>query len=521
MFLDDDVIPGPECIRRLLTALTRWPAFAAVAADYLGESQGRVHSGHVGMGATLFRRSALERIRFRNTADRCECQCCCDDLRALGLNVGYVPTAHAEHRNADRPREDHRQAKPPSCVLPCHRLAPRIVVAFDSNHLSLFRKVFLPSLRGANNDEPVTAVAYGLSRDQQEALATEENVEILAFPDNGINPSLRRLKGFEIALQRWPTQTPVAYWDARDVKFQTSVAPIWQFVRENPDKMLVVHEPISHPENRAVAEWTLSILEPHFRRQVFGLLSQRPFLNAGFAAGTAEALLHYLRESQRLRAEGTLRGSTDWGDQTTFNLYCHLNPQRWKAIDSGWNFCLCHRHLGRDYHVTSPDRQGRFLVRHANGETVPVVHGNAGSMGQLVAQIASDEVRHYLGCSRMTPSACSRIHRGPTECPATFETSLGSVVLDRPHHPKSAGIGAFCGIISRTSSTTHEAWNIGEMTPTVNPLFSVKDESFIFLVDPHRSVPNRFPVPFLAPLGGIPEHIKKSKIVWLETAHLA
>ena len=104
MYLDDDVVLGPGCMARLLMGLRRRPEFAALAADYNGE----MNSGwenwdyprHVGMGATLFRRERLAVMTFRWESGRCECQCCCDDLRRGGFAVGYLPGAVASHRQS-------------------------------------------------------------------------------------------------------------------------------------------------------------------------------------------------------------------------------------------------------------------------------------------------------------------------------------------------------------------------------------------------------------------------------------
>src|SRR5947209_1675581 len=40
LFLDDDVVLGPGCVARLVEALRQRPAYAALAADYLGELGG-------------------------------------------------------------------------------------------------------------------------------------------------------------------------------------------------------------------------------------------------------------------------------------------------------------------------------------------------------------------------------------------------------------------------------------------------------------------------------------------------
>ena len=52
---------------------------------------------HIGMGALMLPRSVLERIEFRAEPGRCECRCCCDDLREWGFKVDYLPGYRAGH----------------------------------------------------------------------------------------------------------------------------------------------------------------------------------------------------------------------------------------------------------------------------------------------------------------------------------------------------------------------------------------------------------------------------------------
>ena len=102
MFVDDDVVLGRGCVASLLQTLQARVEFAAFAADYNHEMKaGRGNSDyppHVGMGATLFRRKPLESVTFRWEDQKCECQCCCDDLRRAGYGIGYLPGAVAWHK---------------------------------------------------------------------------------------------------------------------------------------------------------------------------------------------------------------------------------------------------------------------------------------------------------------------------------------------------------------------------------------------------------------------------------------
>ena len=97
MFLDDDVWLEPACISTLVEELRRRPAYAALAADYLGECRAGEIAGHVSMGATLFRREALDQVCFAWRGGSCECQCCCDDLRRLHWGIDYLSLARARH----------------------------------------------------------------------------------------------------------------------------------------------------------------------------------------------------------------------------------------------------------------------------------------------------------------------------------------------------------------------------------------------------------------------------------------
>ncbi|MHC4177714.1 MAG: glycosyltransferase family 2 protein [Planctomycetota bacterium] len=377
MFLDDDVVLANNCVRQLVGQLRRQAIYGALAADYLGQAVWGGPTRHVAMGATLFRRPVLDRIRFRWEPKKCECQCCCDDLRRLGYGIAYDRIARAWHL----PRNELGSPSPATCPEQ-HAAAEEcqeghILAAFDRRHYHLFRDRFLKSLRGAGNDEWVTAVCYGLFPSQRRALERMRHVQLLRLPADMTAAPIRRLRDFQTVLARLPTTVPVAYWDAGDVWFQGSLQSLWSTVAAHPDKLLAVREPISHPQNTAVAEWTLSIQQPASRDRAFRLLSGRPFLNSGFAAATAEAMLRYLLYAHRLRHASMLRGTRDWGDQVVFNLYCHANPESWQEVGQQWNYCLCGRPKGEVYRR----RDGRFVSR--TGKPIHVVHGNARTLERV------------------------------------------------------------------------------------------------------------------------------------------
>lgn len=376
MFLDDDVVLDPQCVRQLLRVLCRRRSLGAVAAPYLGEGAKGEETAHVGMGATLFRRDVLERIQFRWQPGRCECQCCCDDLRKQCIGIAYCPTARAWHL---KPALDHRPqlaATADSDQQVGQQLLGRVLAAFDRHHYDLFRHRFLKSLRIAGNCEQVTVIGYGLYPSQQRLLRSLDGVELLMRPANGIAAPIRRVRDFQDAVSRWPEDTPVAYWDAGDVIFQSSLEPLWEAARENREKLLAVREPKGHPHNAAVAGWTLSIDDPEARRYAFDLLSARPWLNSGFAAGTVRAFLRYVREADQSLHSAVLRGTSDWGDQTALNLYCHGHNDAWLEVDEGWNYCLHDREPGE----VRVDPEGQLCS--TKGTPIYVVHGNAHSLNR-------------------------------------------------------------------------------------------------------------------------------------------
>jgi hypothetical protein len=378
MYLDDDVVLAPDCIAKLAAGLARRRGFAALAADYLRESARQRFTVHVAMGATLFRRHTLAQIQFRWQNGRCECQCCCDDLRERGRAIAYLPEARAWHLKSKVERHiEHRSDKAVDAQSEDRNLAGRVLAAFDRRHLHRFCRRFLTTFRAAGNEETVTAVTYGLFPSEVRRLRRMPAVEVLPIPGNGVVPAIRRLRDFQDAIARWPEETPVAYWDAGDVVFQSRLDTLWPIVRKNPDKLLAVREPFCHPENTAVARWTLSIRDTQARQTAFDLLSSRPFLNAGFAAGTAGTMLTYLRAADGLLHSPALQGTLDWGDQTAMNLYCHSNPDSWLEVEEGWNYCLCGRK------VCDVTRVGQEGVSSTKGVPVHVVHGNAGSIRRL------------------------------------------------------------------------------------------------------------------------------------------
>jgi hypothetical protein len=388
MLLDDDVVLGPRCVAQLAEGLTRRPEFAALGADTTGAMElGWDHwdyPRHVGMAAVLFRRERLEEVTFRWEHSKCECRCCCDDLRSAGYAIGYLRGADAWHRPSPAPPSptcvgasphcDHphpeRPAREPAPAAAIPSLPGRILAAFDRRHLRLFVRRFLRTLRNEGNFETVTAVTSGLFPSERRRLAQMPGVELVVAPNDG-HPARRRLRDFQHLIADWPADTPVVYWDAGDVVFQDRIAPLWDLVRKHPDRLLAVTEGWSFREGTTCWWWTETIRDPEARARAFDLFRKRPTINAGFAAGTARTMFRYLQGADRLLNSPALHGSSDWGDQTAMNLYCRSNPHTWLEIPGGWNYCLQSRPPG-EFRV-SPDGRTERL----DGGPLHVVHGAA------------------------------------------------------------------------------------------------------------------------------------------------
>ncbi len=380
MFLDDDVSLAPQCVARLHHALASRPEYAALAADYLGEAKTSGSSPHVTMGATMFRRSVFQRTRFRWEPNKCECLCCCEDLRSMGTRVEYLLSAKAWHVAKTRIACDQsalQASSAPRDTDPALSAKAKVLVAFNRRDVRRFRHAFLKTLRAAGNQQDVIVVGYGLYPSEISWLSCTAGVRVVSKPANGQLPPVRRLSDFGEIVSSFSPDTPVAYWDASDVLFQGSLDPLWQLTHQYPDKLLAVREPRGYPDNVAITGWTRTIANPQMRRRAFELMATHPFLNSGFAAGTAAVMQKYFAEAARLRRSPELLGTTDWGDQTALNLYCHSDASRWQEIPEGWNYCVHDRRAG-EVHVT-PD--GRVVS--GNPTPIHVVHGNARSLTQM------------------------------------------------------------------------------------------------------------------------------------------
>lgn len=375
MFLDDDVVLARDCVATLVVELSRRPVYGALAADYLGQAEPGMTPRHVSMGATLFRREALQQIHFRWRAGKCECQCCCDDLRRLHWGIDYSSAAKARHIII--PWVDDAAERPsPAEEAP----RGRILAAFNRRDLKPFVDQFLRSLRRSGNDETVIPLALGLYPSERDWLSRIPKVKPFFWMDDGRFVARQRLRGFQQILKSMSSDAPVAYWDAGDVVFQAPLQPLWELVRQQPGKLLIAREPVRHPESPTITNWTRGILDLRMRRKVRELLYPRPWLNAGFVAGNAAALLRYLRTVADWYDKPLLAGANNKGDQLALNVYCHTHPDAWEEVPESWNYCLCRR----DPRSVYRREDGRYV--DVRGVPIYVIHGNSGTLPSVATR---------------------------------------------------------------------------------------------------------------------------------------
>lgn len=379
MFVDDDVVLHDDCVISLIYELERLPDWGAMAADYLGQSNPS-GTGHVSMGATLFRREALAEIDFRHESNKCECRCCCEDLEFFGWRIGYLPSAHATHLKATPTIETGKSS---SNSNEANQSTGVIMSAMNAAHFERFYQVFLKSLVATGNNYPVFVAGYGLSKQQIRRLAKRQEVaEVLNIPETRLCPGVLRVRDFQTFLSQLAPSDNVAWYDAGDVLFQSAIGSIWNIVTANPDKLLAVQEPKSYPENWAVSVWPTRIPNLQLRQSVFELISANPFYNSGFVASTVKTMSRYLSYAERFLTITQLWEEQPM-DQLAFNCYIHQRPSEFMEIDEAWNYCLAFRGRGKirrrersdsDWH---PDLAmiPRFL--DSKGDTIRVVHGNA------------------------------------------------------------------------------------------------------------------------------------------------
>ena len=111
LMLDNDVAMPPGSLHAMVVHLDAHEDYGAIAlckhsnlqfatdADWLS-------AHHIDMSCVLFRREVLEQVTFldRHNQERlgrksrgCECVNCCEDIRAMGLKIGFLPNVYADH----------------------------------------------------------------------------------------------------------------------------------------------------------------------------------------------------------------------------------------------------------------------------------------------------------------------------------------------------------------------------------------------------------------------------------------
>jgi GT2 family glycosyltransferase/tetratricopeptide (TPR) repeat protein/2-polyprenyl-3-methyl-5-hydroxy-6-metoxy-1,4-benzoquinol methylase len=246
---------------------------------------------------------------------------------------------------------------------------PIVLTAFDRRHLTLFLDRFLATLRATGNNEVVMPVAIGLHPSEREQLSQVPDLRPLFYNESDEHVARLRLRLFAEVTRALPAVTPVAYWDAGDVIFQSRLQPLWKLVGSHPNEILAVREPSGYPENPVVVQWTENITDATARCEAQQMLFHNPFLNAGFLAGRASVLAKYFETAAKWYSSPKLAGTTDPCDQTALNLFCHSRPEAWHEISDSWNYCLWGR-------ITCYRREdGRYV--DVLGVPIHVVHGNA------------------------------------------------------------------------------------------------------------------------------------------------
>lgn len=373
MFVDDDVALGRDCVASLIRDLERQPRFGALAADYLGERNTRGISPHVAMGATLFRREVIQDVQFRSTGDRCECQCCCDDLRRRFWGIDYSTNSNAVHletASTGSSCECEHSASAGESPTP----HGEILVAFDHSHLHAFKHRFLRTLRASGNSNHVHAVVYGLSPRDLRRLRSLERVTLHPNVPRFGSVARDRLSGFRHVLMDLDANTPVAYWDAGDVIFQSRLDPLWERILRSQNELIVSAEPMVTEENGVYLEWLAGIRDVEVRRNAMQIVHLKPILNGGFAAGTAGRVLSYL-EAAFVLAEEIGNGIFDHGvDQTVMNLHLYGNDDADFCVEDDWSYCLAARYAD-EYSF----RDNVYIDLRKN-RPIPVVHGNGSSL---------------------------------------------------------------------------------------------------------------------------------------------
>lgn len=111
LMLDNDVAMPPGSLAEMRRFLDEHAEFGAIGLCKhrrieFPTDEAWLTERHVDMSCVLFRRDVLERVTFldRHNEDElgrksrgCECINCCNDIRAMGLRIGFLPNVYADH----------------------------------------------------------------------------------------------------------------------------------------------------------------------------------------------------------------------------------------------------------------------------------------------------------------------------------------------------------------------------------------------------------------------------------------
>ena len=195
--------------------------------DVLGQSCAGVPATHVGIGATLFRRDALDLVTFRWEPGRCECICCCDDLRKQLIGIDYADGLVADHVDIG---SQSWAANNSEHLVPC------IFAQVRRSNVSGFMKL-LRELRGVSTGERLLVDAVELSPSQLARLRVA-GVEIIpktsqeqTSKEQPMSDTIRVLDGLH-------SLTPIGYFqDFGEVSIECSLSAIWTCVSSNPSRV--------------------------------------------------------------------------------------------------------------------------------------------------------------------------------------------------------------------------------------------------------------------------------------------
>ncbi|MBN2326338.1 MAG: hypothetical protein JXR73_04225 [Candidatus Omnitrophica bacterium] len=104
LMLDNDIILPHNALKKMNQFLDEQPHFAAIALSKNRKfhvDDPVIVESHVDMSCVLFRRNILNKLKFRDTRFEenpcCQCIFMCEDIRALGFEIGFLNHYYARH----------------------------------------------------------------------------------------------------------------------------------------------------------------------------------------------------------------------------------------------------------------------------------------------------------------------------------------------------------------------------------------------------------------------------------------